>query len=149
MSGPLAGLVSLIGRVLICLIFIMSTVGNKIPQFNETVGMMEANGVPAPSIMLGGAIIFLLVGGLSIVVGYKARIGALLLLIFLVLATYYFHDFWTMEGEAAHMQMIQFMKNLSMMGTMLFLMANGPGAWSLDNCYQSSSPETTSTDSEK
>jgi putative oxidoreductase len=47
-------------------------------------------------------------------------------------ATYYFHDFWNFEGREQQIQMIQFMKNLSLMGTMLFLMANGAGAMSLD-----------------
>jgi putative oxidoreductase len=50
-----------------------------------------------------------------------------------VLATYFFHDFWTFEGQDREMQMIQFMKNLSMMGTMVFLMANGSGHASLDS----------------
>ena len=65
--------------------------------------------------------------------GYKARIGVLLLLTFLVLASYYFHPFWKLEGQAQQEQMIQFMKNLSMMGAMLFLMANGPGPMSVDS----------------
>ena len=50
----------------------------------------------------------------------------------LMIATYFFHDFWNFEGQEQQMQMIQFMKNLSLMGTMLFLMANGAGAMSLD-----------------
>jgi putative oxidoreductase len=94
---------------------------------------MSSEGVPAPQIMLVGAIVFLIVGSVSIILGYKARIGAGLLLVFLVLATYFFHDFWTFEGQDREMQMIQFMKNLSMMGTMVFLMANGSGHASLDS----------------
>jgi putative oxidoreductase len=83
--------------------------------------------------MLVGAIAFLLVGGASVVLGLYARFGALLLLVFLVLATYYFHGFWRLEdAQAQQEQTIQFMKNLSMMGAMLFIIANGPGAWSLD-----------------
>jgi putative oxidoreductase len=68
----------------------------------------------------------------SVILGYQARIGALLLLVFLVLATYFFHNFWALEGKEAEAQMIQFMKNLSMAGAMVFLIANGSGAWSLD-----------------
>ena len=66
------------------------------------------------------------------IAGYQTKIGASLLLIFLILATYFFHDFWTFEGDARQQQMIQFLKNVSLMGTMLFLLANGPGATSLD-----------------
>jgi putative oxidoreductase len=84
-----------------------------------------------PAVMLVGAIVFLLVGGASVVTGYKIQIGASLLLVFLILATYFFHDFWNFEGEQAQQQMIQFMKNLSLMGTMMFLIANGAGAGTL------------------
>ena len=86
-----------------------------------------------PQVMLAGAIVFLILGSVSIVVGFKARVGAGLLLVFLVLATYFFHDFWTYEDAAEkQQQMIAFMKNLALMGTMTFLIFNGPGAMSLD-----------------
>jgi putative oxidoreductase len=93
---------------------------------------MVSEGVPMPKIMLVGAIVFLIIGSLSIIAGYKTRIGAGLLLVFLALATYFFHDFWNFEGQEQQMHMIQFMKNLSLMGTMIFLMANGAGGMSLD-----------------
>jgi putative oxidoreductase len=55
-------------------------------------------------------------------------------LVFLVLASYYFHNFWTLSDPKAQQElMIHFMKNLSMMGAMLFIIANGPGAFSLDS----------------
>ena len=82
--------------------------------------------------MLVGEIVFLLVGGASVALGFHARIGAALLLVFLVLATYYFHDFWNLTGQDQQMQMIQALKNLGLIGTMLFLIANGPGAGSID-----------------
>jgi putative oxidoreductase len=69
----------------------------------------------------------------SVILGYKARIGAVLLLIFLALATFYFHNFWSLtDPKTQQEQMIQAMKNASMMGAMLFLIGNGSGAWSLD-----------------
>lgn len=125
-------IVSILGRVMIVGIFLMSAVGNKIPNFGNVTKYMAGEGVPMPSIMLAGAIVFLIVGGASILVGYKTQIGAALLLVFLVLATYFFHDFWTFEGEARQQQMIQFLKNASLMGTMLFLIANGPGKGNLE-----------------
>lgn len=131
---PLAPVVSILGRLCLCTIFIMSAVGNKIPQFNGVVGYMKANGMTLmPEAMLVGAIIFLLVGSAMVVSGYQARFGAFLLLIFLLLATFFFHDFWNpRHGDQAQMQMIQAMKNLGLMGAMLFIMANGSGAGSLD-----------------
>jgi putative oxidoreductase len=133
MNNTLQDFSTIAGRLMIATIFLMSAVGNKIPNFSGIVRYMSSEGVPAPQIMLVGAIVFLIVGSVSIILGYKARIGAGLLLVFLVLATYFFHDFWTFEGQDREMQMIQFMKNLSMMGTMVFLMANGSGHASLDS----------------
>lgn len=124
---------SVLGRLMIATIFLMSAVGNKIPQFNNVSAYMASEGVPIPQVMLAGAIVFLIAGSVSVIVGYKTRIGAALLLVFLVLATYFFHDFWNFDGQEKQMQMIQFMKNLSLMGTMVFLMANGAGALSIDN----------------
>ena len=133
MSQVLRGPLTVLGRLLLCTIFLLAAAGNKIPHFNEVAQVMESVGVPAPQLMLAGAIVFLVVGSLSVIIGYKARIGAALLLTFLVLASYYFHPFWKLEGQAQQEQMIQFMKNLSMMGAMLFIVANGSGPMSLDS----------------
>jgi len=133
MPGPLQALLSIVGRLMLCTIFAMSAIGNKIPNFDGVVAYMGQAGVPRPKIMLAGAIVFLIVGSLSIIVGFKARFGALLLLVFLVLATYYFHDFWTIEdAQAKQNEMINFMKNLALMGAMVLIIANGPGAGSVD-----------------
>jgi putative oxidoreductase len=132
MFQALRGPLTVLGRLLLCTIFLLAAVGNKIPHFSDVAKVMESAGVPAPQLLLVGAIVFLVVGSLSVVAGYKARIGAGLLLTFLVLASYYFHPFWKLEGPAQQEQMIQFMKNLSMMGAMLFLVANGSGPMSLD-----------------
>jgi putative oxidoreductase len=128
-QGPL----TVLGRLLLATIFFMAAVGNKIPHFSQVAKFMESAGVPAPELLLVGAIVFLVVGSVSVIVGYKARVGAALLLTFLVLASYYFHPFWRLEGQAQQEQMIHFMKNLSMMGAMLFVVANGSGPMSLDS----------------
>jgi putative oxidoreductase len=128
LQGPLAA----IGRLLLCTIFLMAAVGNKIPHFRDVAKVMGSVGMPAPDIMLVGAIVFLIVGSVCVIAGYQARFGAALLFVFLVLATYYFHAFWKVDGHAQQEVMIQFMKNLSMMGAMLFIMANGAGPGSVD-----------------
>jgi len=131
MNTLLSPLVPL-GRLMLCAIFFMSTVANKIPQFQSTVEKMTEAGVPYPSVALVGAIVFLIVGSISVVVGLKARVGALLLLVFLIAATYYFHDFWNYQADQQQAQMIQFMKNLGLAGGVLLIIGNGPGPWSLD-----------------
>ena len=133
MFYPIRGLLALLGRLLIVAIFLMSAVANKIMHFHETLALMRSHNVPYPEFLLPGAIIVLIVGGLSVLFGYKARFGAFLLLIFLVLATYYFHNFWDMtKQEEQQQQMAHFLKNVSMMGTMLFIMAMGAGPFSCD-----------------
>ncbi|QDU59687.1 DoxX [Planctomycetes bacterium Pan216] len=146
MQSFVQGIATVGARVMIATIFFMSAVGNKIPNFSKVAEVMGGQGVPAPRLLLVGAIAFLVLGSLSIIVGFKARLGAALLLVFLVLATYFFHDFWTWPQDAmwvlssnpdvkmpvAQVEMIGFMKNLSLMGTMLFLIANGAGPMSVD-----------------
>lgn len=129
----LTAFISVMGRAAIVTIFLLVAFGNKIPNYNNVAAIMGREGVPAPQILLAGAIVFLIVGGVSVLLGFKARIGASLLLIFLILATYYFHDFWTIADPARRQQeLIQFVKNLSIMGTMIFIIANGPGAGSVE-----------------
>lgn len=128
LKGPAA----VAGRVMIAAIFLSSAIGNKIVNFQGVATGMGKQGIWWPEFMLVGAIVFLIAGSLSIVAGYQARLGAVLLLVFLVLATYFYHDFWTMTGAERQGQMIQFMKNLALMGTMLFVIANGAGVMSLD-----------------
>lgn len=137
------GVVSVAGRVMLAAIFLMSALGNKIPKFNDVAGYMASEGVPMPKVMLAGAIVFLLAGSLSIIVGFRARVGASLLLIFLVLATYFFHDFWTVEDAMQKQnEMIQFMKNMALAGSMMIIIANGAGPMSIDSGkIQIASPE--------
>ena len=133
MNPTLQGILTVAGRVALSTIFFLSAVGNKIPHFQDVAGVMEKVGVPAPQLMLAGAISFLIVGSLSVALGFKARWGASLLLVFLVLATYFFHPFWELEGAQQMQENIQFMKNASMLGAMLLIVANGSGPMSLDN----------------
>jgi putative oxidoreductase len=134
MLGVLQGLGSVVGRIALAAIFVLSAAGNKIPNFDAVAEAMASEGVPEPRLMLAGAIAFLILGSLALILGYRARLGAFLLLVFLALATYYFHDFWTVsDPQARQEQTIQFMKNVSLMGAMLFVMANGGGAYTLDS----------------
>jgi len=123
--GPLAG------RVLLSLIFLMSAFG-KIGNFGGTAGYMASKGMPVPSFFLVGAIVFLIVGGLSVLLGFRARIGAILLAIFLVAATLIFHNFWAAPAEQQQQEMISFLKNLSILGGLVTIMAHGSGPLSLD-----------------
>lgn len=117
----------LIGRVLIAAIFIMSAL-NKIANPAQTQQYMQAMGMTwATSLFLVGAIILELGGGLSVLTGFWARAGATALLLFMIPTTWIFHSNFGDQN-----QMIHFMKNLGMMGGLLYVAGFGAGPLSLD-----------------
>ncbi len=121
----------LVGRVLLAAIFIWSGLG-KLGGFAGTVGYIESTGLPAAQLLAVIAIIIELGGGLLLVLGWKARWGAAALFVFSFLAAIFFHRYWTVAPDQAYMQQINFMKNLAMMGGLLYVVAYGPGPLSID-----------------
>lgn len=121
----------LIGRIFFSIIFLMSGY-NKIKGWDGTAGYMTAKGMPLVPLFLFGAIAFELLGGLSILLGFNAKLGALALIIFLIPTTLIFHDFWTLEGGARMTQQIMFMKNLTITGGLFMVLGLGSGPFSLD-----------------
>jgi putative oxidoreductase len=125
-----AGPVSLLGRFLFVLIFLLSGPMNFSSQ---TIAYAASQGVPLASIAVPFSGILALAGGLSILLGYRAKIGAWLLVLFLGGVTPMLHNFWAVTDPMMHqMQFIMFMKNLSMLGGALFVSQFGAGPWSLD-----------------
>ena len=129
------GLLAVTARLLLTLIFISSAV-NKIIGWEGTATYMANHGLPMVKVLLAGAVVFEIAGGLSVLLGFKARIGALALIVFLVAATILFHNFWAFEGQERQDQLIHFMKNLSIMGGLLLIFAAGSGPLSLDNAFR-------------
>jgi putative oxidoreductase len=135
----------LLGRIGLSAIFLLSGV-NKITNWDQTAQYMQAHGMPLAPLFLGGAIVLELVGGLSVLVGYKARLGAALLILFLIPATLIFHNFWAFQGQEQQMQMIMFLKNVAILGGLLLVVGMGPGPISLDNRCARCAPAGTSAD---
>jgi putative oxidoreductase len=117
---------SLVGRILLVIIFLNSGIG-KIGNFEGTAQYMAKFGMSNTSFFLFGAIVFELVGSVTVILGYFTRLGALLILIFLIPTTLIFH-----ANFADPIQMIMFLKNVSMFGGCLLLLSAGPGRLSLD-----------------
>jgi putative oxidoreductase len=127
----MAGPVVLLGRIFFGLIFVLSGPNHFMSQ---TIAYAASQGVPMASIGVPLAGVLALVGGLSVAIGYHARIGAWLIALFLVCVTPLMHKFWTVSDPMMHMmQFIMFMKNLSMLGAALLISQLGAGPWSLDN----------------
>lgn len=122
----------LAGRILLSLIFLNSGIG-KIFTFAKTAGFMASKGMPMANVLLVGAIVFEIVGALMIILGYKARVGAVLLIVFLIPTTFIFHNFWAIADVAKRTpEMISFMKNITIMGGLLIVFSQGSGPYSLD-----------------
>lgn len=117
----LNNLLSLAARVLLSALFLMSGI-NKILNPAGTQQYMASYGMPLTGLFLMGAIALELAGGLSVLLGYKARWGAIALIIFLIPATLIFHT-----NFADQMQTIQFMKNLAILGGLLIIVQSGSG----------------------
>lgn len=99
----------------------------------QTIAYAASLGVPLASIAVPFSGVLALAGGLSILLGYRAKVGAWLLILFLAAVTPMMHNFWTVADPMMHqMQFIMFMKNLSMLGGALFISQSGAGPWSLD-----------------
>jgi putative oxidoreductase len=124
--GPFAG------RILLALIFVISGYG-KLVGFDGTVGYIASKGLPLPQLAAAAAIAIELVGGVLLVIGWQARWAATAIFVFLIPTTLIFHPFWAAAAANQQMETIQFMKNLCIMGGMLYVMAFGAGPLSVDN----------------
>jgi len=129
-APAIAGPVVLLGRLFFALIFVMAGPNHFSSQ---TIAYAASQGVPLASIAVPFSGVLALVGGLSILLGYRARIGAWLIALFLVGVTPMLHNFWTVtDPMMRQMQMIMFMKNVAMLGGALLISQFGAGPWSLD-----------------
>lgn len=120
----MTGIIQLVGRIMLALIFILAGVG-KITDPAGTVGYMQFVGLPA--ILLWPTIALELLGGLAIATGFKVRYAAFGLAGFCVLSAILFH-----KNFADQMQMIMFMKNIAMAGGLLLLATSARTAFSID-----------------
>jgi putative oxidoreductase len=121
----------LIARILIGAIFLVSGLA-KLADPAGAVGYMTKAGIPAADVLVYVAGFAEILGGLAVISGFLARVGAIGLFVFMAITTLTMHAFWNFEGQEMAMQNVQFMKNLSIMGGLLMLWATGPGRFSID-----------------
>ena len=142
----LRSLIGFLGRALLSIIFISSAI-HQLFDWQEselylTQGLTDwlalsigfdslqhflEWGLANATLLLAVAVIFQLVGGLMVFLGLWVRLGALLLFLFMIPTTLLFHHFWQLQGPDRMMQMIMFMKNVSISGGLLVLLAYGKG----------------------
>jgi len=123
---------ALIGRILLAAIFLVSGIA-KLTDTPGTVAHMVAMGIPYPDTLALVAGIAEVLGGIAIVTGLLTRAASLGLILFMIPTTLLFHPFWNFAGEARLPQMVNFMKNLAIIGGLAVLMAQGAGRFSIDH----------------
>jgi putative oxidoreductase len=117
---------SVVGRCLIALIFLISGIG-KIEGFAGTAGFMASKGLPMVEVLLVLTILIEVGGAVMLIIGWKAKLAATLLFLFLIPVTVVFHPWW-----ADPAQKVMFLKNLAIMGGLLYIMVHGSGSCSVD-----------------
>ena len=125
-STIFGALIPLVGRVLLSAIFLASGIGN-LHASADTIGYIASEGLPFPPLAYAAAVVIELVGGFTLVVGFRTRITAAALAIFSLAAAVGFHS-----NLADVNQFIHFFKNVAMAGGLLQIVAFGAGTFSLD-----------------
>jgi putative oxidoreductase len=119
-----------VGRALFALLFITSIFGHL---SDAGIAHAAAHGVPVANILVPLAGVVALAGGVMVMLGYRARFGAFLLVLFLVPVTLIMHRFWGLpDPRLAQLQQVMFLKNLSLVGAAMMIMYWGSGPYSLD-----------------
>jgi putative oxidoreductase len=122
-----------LGRVLFAAMFVLAAPGNFT---RGAIMYAAAQGVPLAGAAVPIAGVLALVGGLSVAIGYRASIGALLLIVFLVPVTLFMHRFWSAgDPMMASIQQVNFLKNISMLGGAILIACFGAGPLSLDERF--------------
>ena len=124
-------LAALIGRILLAVLFVPSGISG-ITGFSGAVGYVASQGVPLPEVAAAVRVLIELGGGLLVLLGWKTRWAALAFIVFLIVITPIFHNFWSAPADAQMMQQIMFTKNAAICGAFFLLLAFGPGRFSVD-----------------
>jgi putative oxidoreductase len=122
---------SLASRLLLALLFIPAGIG-KLTGFAGTVGYITSAGLPAPSLAAAFALGLEIIGGTALLLGFSTRLAAIVLAIFTLVASFFFHNFWAVPEAQAFVQQLLFYKNIAVVGGLLSVAAWGAGAWSVD-----------------
>ena len=127
----------LLARILIAQLFVIAGFA-KYAAFAKTAAYIANKGLPMPELLLVLTITLEFGGGILLILGWRARWIAAAFFGFILITTYVFHPFWAAEPQMVKSDLNDFMKNLAIMGAMLYIMAYGPGPLSLgkDDCAE-------------
>ncbi len=123
--------VVVVARTLLALMFVLAGF-SKFSDLSGTAGYIASGGLPLPGVVAFLTATLEVVGGIALIVGYQARIVALVLALFTIVASLLFHNFWAMPADQQYLQQLMFMKNMSVAGGLLMVFVLGAGPASLD-----------------
>jgi putative oxidoreductase len=123
----------LLGRFGLATIFLLSGIG-KFLDYDNVAGFMASKELGYIPVLLICAALIEIAGALGLIVGLKTRWVAALLFLYLIPVTILIHNFWQADAAAFEMQRINFLKNLAIMGGLLYVVANGAGRFAMDSC---------------
>jgi putative oxidoreductase len=126
----LKDLALLFGRVCVGSVFIWAAF-EKLLHWHGTVDYAKRKNLPYVSLLLPAAVALQILGGLSLFLGYYARLGSLALILFIIPAAFRFHDFWNVQGEERVAEKIYFMKDIAILGGLILLLITGAGRFSM------------------
>jgi putative oxidoreductase len=131
MNSTRADWLALMGRTLPAILFLNTAIG-WIGNLQGPINAAANVGVPVANIAVPLALVIMVVGSLCLIAGFYARLGALGLLVFTLLAFIFFHRYWEKPAAAAAGDKVHFFKDLALCGNFLYIMAFGAGGISLD-----------------
>ena len=129
-GGKRMDIVLLMRRILVGGFFVTNGI-NRFMNLGMLAGYAKSKGTPAPSPAVGGTGPLLLLGGLSLVLGFQPIIGAALLIIFLLGVSFKMHNYWAVQDPEVKLgQRVNFMKNMALLGA-LWMLVEIPRPWPL------------------
>jgi putative oxidoreductase len=126
------GLTDPLARILVVAIFVV-TGTMKLMHFSATADVLNSKGIPLATVAAAIAILIELGGALAIIIGWQTKLAATIQFVYLIPVTVMFHNFWAAPPEMYQMQLLNFLKNMGIMGGLLLLATRGAGASSVDS----------------
>jgi len=113
----------LVGRLILGAFYLFNA-SNHFFQLKALAGYAQSKGVPAPRLSVLGSGLLLIIGGLSLIMGFLPSVGILAIVLFFLPVTFFMHNFWKVQDPMAKMaEMVNFTKNMALMGSALMFLA--------------------------
>lgn len=127
----MSNLLIFVGRVLMSALFLLGAYWH-VTNWETALAKTASTGVFRPDLILVFATVLLVLGGVSLLLGYKTRVGAVLLIVEIIMTALIFHPFWNATDADRTLVLLQFLNRTALCGGLLVLISAGPGSISID-----------------